>query len=209
MWSCRSRRDRVFRVNARDALHRSCPAKSLASASSRGDPLRSARRATRGCHRRRRKPRVRGHAPHSRRARLPQTSREIRRGKADLSVTNYKRRDFLLPRCRFIRLFQRVPASFSTSAPCDRARRRVRGATLQRRGCPERELARAENAAGLADCRARRRGDGGDGHFFARRFGDRGRRSNTAEVATRETRRSRCQRATPQASARPPLRTHG
>jgi len=54
------------------------------------------------------------------------------------------------------------------SAPSGRARRRVRGGTLQRRGCPEREVARAENAAGLAGCRARllsRRGDGEFRHF--------------------------------------------
>jgi hypothetical protein len=96
------------------------------------------------------------------------------------------------------------------SAPSGRARRRVRGGTLQRRGCPEREAARAENAAGLAGCRARllsRRGDGEFRHFFARRFGDRGDGQSQPADATRETRCSRCRRGTPPASARPPLRS--
>jgi len=96
------------------------------------------------------------------------------------------------------------------SAPSGRARRRVRGGTLQRRGCPEREVARAENAAGLAGCRARllsRRGDGEFRHFFARRFGDRGDGQSQPADATRETRCSRCRRGTPPASARPPLRS--
>ena len=93
------------------------------------------------------------------------------------------------------------------SAPSGRARRRVRGGTLQRRGCPEREVARAENAAGLAGCRARRRGDGEFRHFFARRFGDRGDGQSQPADATRETRCSRCRRGTPPASARPPPRS--